>query len=270
MKYWIVLLGLCLVGCNTREQVTVSDEVKLDTIEIPDGSLTKGEQDSLQEVLLPYLEVDTAYAKKANQAAQTVSEALGDDYGEEEYHRNIQHVDSVIKQCILYVQRNEPKRLLDLFDKERVNIYGHPSNTLGHEKDLHYMILSLYAKYYRPSHERLFAEKMAELYEMSFAHVMGLEAFGGYFHPDYLPLATVLIDCYSEGLGDYDRAIELQKQVCARVEQEEAEGKASESYGYELFGLADLYLGNGDTIRTDSCLLELRENPYLRMLFQSE
>lgn len=41
-----------------------------------------------------------------------------------------------------------------------------------------------------------------------------------------------------------DRAIELQKQICERIEQEEPEGKASENYGYELIELATLYLAN--------------------------
>ena len=97
---------------------------------------------------------------------------------------------------------------------------------------------------------------------------MGLEAFGGYYHPDYIPLAKVLVDCYSEGLNDYEKAIELQKKVCERIEKEEEDGKASESYGYELMELARLYLANEDTIHTDSCVLELQKNPYMEKYFQ--
>ena len=149
-----------------------------------------------------------------------------------------------------------------------MSIYSHPSNTIEHEKDLHYMILSLYEKYYRPVNERLFAKKMIELYEFSLIHVTGLELFGGYSHPDYIPLVKVLIDCYAEGLNNYDKAIELQKKVCERIEKEEAEGKASESYGYELMELATLYLNNKDTLRTDSCLLELKKNPYMEKLLK--
>ena len=268
MKYCILLLGLFLLSCKSQEskQETLSEN----EIEIPDGLLTEGEQDSLIMVLSPYLEVDTTFTKDANQTMQIVSEALGDASDDEAYYRNILHVDSVIKQCIVYVKQNNPKQLLDLFDKEKVNIYGHPSNTIAHEIDLHYMILSLYEKYYRPSNERLYAEKMAELYEMSLIHVIGLELFGGYSHPDFISLAKVLVDCYSEGLNNYDRAIELQKQICERIEKEEPEGKASENYGYELAGLANLYLANEDTIRTDSCLLELRKNPYMEKLFQEQ
>ena len=266
MKYLLLLLGICLLGC--KGQSTKQETISNSEIEIEEGSLTKGEQDSLIMVLSPYLEVDTAFTKDANQTMQIVSEALGDANDDEAYYRNILHVDSVIKQCIVYVKQNQPKQLLDLFDKEKVNIYGHPSNTIAHEKDLHYMILSLYEKYYRPSNERLYAEKIAELYEMSLIHVIGLELFGGYSHPDFIPLAKVLVDCYSEGLNNYDRAIELQKQICERIEKEEPEGKASENYGYELAGLANLYLANEDTIRTDSCLLELRKNPYMEELFQ--
>ena len=234
MKFVLILLSLCLLGC--KGQSTKQEMISNSEIEIEERSLTKGEQDSLIMVLSPYLEVDTTF----------------------------------IKQCIVYVKQNQPKQLLDLFDKEKVNIYGHPSNTIAHEIDLHYMILSLYEKYYRPSNERLYAEKMAELYEMSLIHVIGLELFGGYSHPDFIPLAKVLVDCYSEGLNNYDRAIELQKQICERIEKEEPEGKASENYGYELAGLANLYLANEDTIRTDSCLLELRKNPYMEMLFQEQ
>ena len=218
----------------------------------------------------PYLEVDTAYAKRSNKNAELISKVLDDmeEFDENYQQQNILHVDSVIKQCINHVQSNEPKRLLDLFDKEKMSIYSHPSNTIEHEKDLHYMILSLYDKYYRPSNERFFAEKLAELYEFSLIHVTGLELFGGYSHPDYIPLIKVLVDCYSEGLGNYEKAIELQRQACERLEQEETEGKASENYGFELMELARLYLANNDTIRMDSCNQILRKNPYLEKILQ--
>lgn len=263
MKYLLILLGLCLVACNgpKQERTLDSNEVK---IEIPEGSLTKGEQDSLITVLSPYLEVDTFFLEKSKE----YSEVLGDANGEEDYNRNMFHVDSVIRQCVSLVQQNKPKQLLDLFDAERINIYAHPSNTIEHEKNLHYMILSLYEKYYRPLNERLYAEKMIELYELTFVHIIGLETFGGYYHPDYIPLAKVLIDCYAEGLNDYEKAIELQKKVCERIEKEEEDGKASESYGYELMELARLYLANEDTIHTDSCVLELQKNPYMEKYFQ--
>ena len=117
---------------------------------------------------------------------------------------------------------------------------------------------------------RLYAEKMVELYEFSLAHVIGLEAFDGHSHPDYIALSKVLADCYGEGLDNYERAIELQKQICDRIEKEEPEGKASESYGYELAGLANLYLAIDDTVRIDSCLLELRKNPYMEGFFKEE
>lgn len=278
MKYLMILLGLCLIACNgqsvKQEEKTDSnitpDERLEESIEIPNGSLTKGEQDSLIEVLSPYLEVDTAYAKRSNKNAELISKALDskEEFDENYQQQNILHVDSVIKQCISYVQSNEPKQLLDLFDKEKMSIYAHPSNTWLNEQNLHYMILSLYQKYYRPLHERLFAEKMIELYEFSLIHITGLELFGGYSHPEYIPLAKVLVDCYSDGLGNYERAIELQRQICERIEKEEPEGKASENYGYELIELATLYLANKDTIRTDSCTQELRKNPYMKKLLQ--
>ncbi len=279
MKYLLILFGLCLMACNrqsvkqeekTDSNITPNERLE-ESIEIPDGSLTKGEQDSLIVVLSPYLEVDTAYAKRSNKNAELISKVLDDmeEFDENYQQQNILHVDSVIKQCINHVQSNEPKRLLDLFDKEKMSIYSHPSNTIEHEKDLHYMILSLYDKYYRSSNERFFAEKLAELYEFSLIHITGLELFGGYYHPDYIPLAKVLVDCYSDGLGNYERAIELQKQVCERISQEEQEGKASESYGYELMELATLYLANKDTIRTDSCTQELRKNPYIKSYLET-
>ena len=80
-------------------------------------------------------------------------------------------------------------------------------------------LFSLYEKYYRPSNERLYAEKMAGLYEMSLAHMIVLELFGSYYHPDYIPLTKALVDCYADGLNNYGRAIELQKQICERIEK---------------------------------------------------
>lgn len=278
MKYLLILFGLCLMACNrqsvkqeekTDSNITPNERLE-ESIEIPNGSLTKGEQDSLIEVLSPYLEVDTAYAKRSNKNAELISKVLDDmeEFDENYQQQNILHVDSVIKQCINHVQSNEPKRLLDLFDKEKTNIYAHPSNTWLNEQNLHYMILSLYQKYYRPLNDRMFAEKMIELYEFSLIHVTGLELFGGYSHPDYIPLIKVLVDCYSEGLGNYEKAIELQRQACERLEQEETEGKASENYGFELMELARLYLANNDTIRMDSCNQILRKNPYLEKILQ--
>lgn len=278
MKYLMILLGFCLAACNghsvkqeekTDSNITPKGQLE-ESIEIPNGSLTKGEQDSLIEVLSPYLEIDTAYANNCTKNAELISNALDDttEFDKNYQQQNILHVDSIIKQCITYVKRNEPKQLLDLFDKEKMSIYCHPSNTIEHEKNLHYMILSLYQKYYRPLNDRMFAEKMIELYEFSLIHVTGLELFGGYSHPDYIPLIKVLVDCYSEGLGNYEKAIELQKQICERIGKEETEGKTSENYGFELIELARLYLANNDTIRMDSCNQILRKNPYLEKILQ--
>lgn len=120
MKFVLILLSLCLLGC--KGQSTKQEMISNSEIEIEERSLTKGEQDSLIMVLSPYLEVDTTFTKDANQTMQIVSEALGDANDDEAYYRNILHVDSVIKQCIVYVKQNQPKQLLDLFDKEKVNI----------------------------------------------------------------------------------------------------------------------------------------------------
>ena len=257
MKYLVILLGLCLFSCNNQTASNIQPE-----IEIENGSLTKGEQDSLIMVLSPYLEIDSIMMQDANQTLQMVSKALGDANGENDYYQNISHVDSIIHQCIAYAKQNEPKQLLDLFDKGKVNIYAHPSNTIEHEKGLHYMILSLYEKYYRPVSERLYAEKMIELYELTFLHIIGLETFGGYFHPDYIPLAKVLIDCYADGLNNYDKAIELQKKVCMRVEQEDANGRYGKWYLLEMVNLSMLYDAISDRFHLDSCYQIYVENPY--------
>ena len=128
MKCLMILLELCLIACNgqsvKQEEKTDSDTPKgklEESIEIPDSSLTKGEQDSLIEVLSPYLKVDMAYAKSANNNAELISKALDDveEFNENYQLQNILHVDSVIKQCINHVQSNEPKRLLDLLIKRK-------------------------------------------------------------------------------------------------------------------------------------------------------
>ena len=255
MKYLLLLLGICLLGCkgqSTKQENIIESE-------IIQGSLTKGEQDSLIMVLSPYLEVDTTYAEKASQATQIVSKALGNTNDNEYYYQNILHVDSIIKQCIAYVKQNEPKQLLDLFDKEKNSIYAHPANTWEHEQNLHYMILSFYQKY---SDAETFAKKMAELYEFSLIHIKSLEMFGGYTHPDFIPLAKVLVDCYAEGLNNYGRAIELQRQVCERVEQEDADGRKGEWYLLEILNLSILYDAIGDSFHSDSCYQIYTANPY--------
>lgn len=255
MKYLLLLLGICLLSCkgqSTKQENIIESG-------IIQGSLTKGEQDSLIMVLSPYLEVDTTYAEKASQATQIVSKAFGNTNDNEYYYQNILHVDSVIKQCITYVKQNEPKQLLDLFDKEKMNIYGHPANTWEHEQNLHYMILFLYQKYFDAE---MFAKKMAELYEFSLMHIKSLELFGGYTHPDYIPLAKVLVDCYADGLNNYDRAIELQQQICERVEKEDAEGRDGKWYLLEILNLSILYDVIGDSFHSDSCYQIYSANPY--------
>ena len=178
------------MACNGR---SVKQEEKTDSnmteesIEIPNGSLTKGEQDSLITVLSPYLEVDTAFTKRRIEISGSLSKIIDGaiDIDEDYTWQIIAHVDSVIKQCINHVQSNEPKQLFDLFDKEKKNIYAHPSNTWKNEQNLNNMILSLYEKYDRSSNKRLLAEKVIELYEISFIHIKLLETFGGYSHPFY-------------------------------------------------------------------------------------
>ena len=71
MKYLLLLLGICLLGC--KGQSTKQETISYSEIEIKEGSLTKGEQDSLIMVLSPYLEVDTTFTKDANQTMQMVS-----------------------------------------------------------------------------------------------------------------------------------------------------------------------------------------------------
>ena len=257
MKYLLIFLGLCLFSCNNQTTSNIQPEIKIEN-----GSLTKGEQDSLIMVLSPYLEIDSIVMQNANQTLQMVSEALGDANGENDYYQNISHVDSIIHQCIAYAKQNEPKQLLDLFDKGKVNIYAHPSNTIEHERDLHYMILSLYEKYYRSENERLYAVKMVELYEFSLIHIIGLELFRGYYHPDYIPLTKILVDCYAEGLNNYDRAIELQQQICERVEKEDADGRKGEWYLLEILNLSILYDAIGDSFHSDSCYQIYSANPY--------
>ena len=72
MKYVLILLSLCLLGCKEQSK---QEMISNSEIEIEEGSLTKGEQDSLIMVLSPYLEVDTTFTKDANQTMQIVSEA---------------------------------------------------------------------------------------------------------------------------------------------------------------------------------------------------
>lgn len=278
MKYLMILLGLCLIACNgqsvKQEEKTDSnitpDERLEESIEIPNGSLTKGEQDSLIEVLSPYLEVDTAFTKRKIEIAGSLSKIIDGaiDLDEDYIWQIIDHTDSVIKQCINYVQSNKPKQLLDLFDKEKTYIYAHPSNIWQNEQNLHNMILSLYKKYDHSPNERLLAEKAIELYEFSFMHIKSLEKFGGYSHPVFIPLAKVLTEWYLEGSNNYDKAIELQRQICERIEKEETEGRVSKNYGFELMELSGFYLANNDTIRMDSCNQILRNNPYLEKILQ--
>ena len=114
MKFVLLLLSVCLLGCKEQSK---QEMISNSEIEIKEGSLTKGEQDSLIMVLSPYLEVDTTFTKDANQTMQIVSEALGDATDDEAYYRNILHVDSVlqVKGIVSIDTRNEIYQYRDVY-----------------------------------------------------------------------------------------------------------------------------------------------------------
>lgn len=134
------------------------------------------------------------------------------DVNEKWYQANLAHIDSVMRCCINLVGQKENRELLNVLEKERMNIVAHPNNTVDNEWQLHSVLALLYAKHSEDDKE--YWTKLAELGEWSRMHI---EAYQGKSHPLYKQVLSELILIY-DTLGNQSKKLEIEKTMCSFIE----------------------------------------------------
>ena len=113
--------------------------------------------------------------------------------------------------CINLVKQKESKRLLDILEKERMNIVAHPNNTVDYEWQLHSVFALLYTKYCEDDKE--YWTKLAELGEWSRMHIEAYQ-MNNKFHPLYKEVLNELVQIY-DTLGNQTKKVETEKTISA-------------------------------------------------------
>lgn len=209
---WMVVV----TGCDQKKTAqspkggAVKAVVKGDEVRIP-------AEDSADfvAVLNTYLEYSREFADSAAKTAgrMPLGPHPGDPRAEAAYQRNIGHVDSVMRQCIALVKDREYRRVLDVLNEERMNIYSHPGNMIDNELDLRWVVERISAEVY---HQRdTLAVRMLPWYEFNALHMELLQAMGKGEHPEYLSTLKVLSFIY-ERTGDKERLQETLEKIGPR------------------------------------------------------
>lgn len=245
----VIYLCLLLIGslsaCNSTIQKTKNQTRK----SVP---FTVKEQKDCIDALPLYILVDSNYAKKAKDISDKLIEGipLSNRENKECYNQNIVHIDSVIRASIVLVKQNKSRELLMLLEKEKKNIYVHPSNTLDNQMRLTDVFFILYNKCNFRKEE--VCTKMAILYEDAYLHMQMLEELNGEYYPDHYNLLSTLIVLY-ESTKMYPKAISRAKEMCEFIATIAPNGMSSKLYMSALKELGELYKEAGDNIRADSC-----------------
>lgn len=167
------------------------------------ATFTKEQQDFCINTFKLYLDKDRA--EISQEFLKLLSKHSDMNNTEEWYQANLAHIDSVMHCCINLVEQEENKKLLDILEKERMNIVAHPNNTVDNEWQLHSVFALLYTKYCEDDKE--YWTKLAELGEWSRMHI---EAYQSKSHPLYKQVLSELIQIY-EALGDESKKSEIDK-----------------------------------------------------------
>lgn len=245
----VIYLCLLLIGSLSACDSTIQKTKNQTRKSVP---FTVKEQKDCIDALSLYIQVDNNFAKAAKKYADELSKekSLSNDGTQGYYDRNIAHIDSVIKASIVLIKQNKSKELLILLEKEKKNIYVHPSNTLDNQMRLTDVFFILYNKCNFRKEE--VCTKMAILYEDAYLHMQMLEELNGEYYPDHYNLLSSLIVLY-ESTKMYPKAISRAKEMCEFIATIAPNGKRSKLYMSALKELGELYKEAGDNIRADSC-----------------
>ena len=236
-----------------KEQTSIHDEENnsssLDSIK-----MTEEEQEQTIEILSLYATpIDSSKLQRIKENAQAVSKITSKtDFDTSFFAENISHLDSVVHYGIELAQQNKGGKLLDLLEKERLNFYAHPNNTIDNEIALHQLFIELYAKFYKGKGDVW--QKVIPLVEFSKAHILSIQTLQGYIHPYYPRILYNLIDAYLT-VDDIEKAIITAKEL------DNCYQDLNDIPDAIVILLRDLYGKAGMRTLQDSCLKILEASP---------
>lgn len=182
-----------------------------------EATFTKEQQEFCINTFKLYLDAHKERVEESQKFLKLLSKHSDMNNTEEWYQANLAHIDSVMHCCIHLVGQKENRELLDILEKERMNIVAHPNNTVDNEWQLHSVFALLYTKYCEDDKE--YWTKLAELGEWSRMHI---EAYQGKSHPLYKQVLSELIQIYNT-LGNQSKKLEIEKIMCSFIETQENE-----------------------------------------------
>ena len=254
---------------SLKEQVSINDE-ETDRSSFDSIKLTEEEQAMAIEILSLYAApIDSSTLQRLTADAQAVTKILSDtnDFDTSFYAENISHLDSVVHYGIELAQQNKGGELLNLLEKERLNFYAHPNNTIDNEIALHQLFIELYAKFYKGKGNVW--QKVIPLVEFSKAHILSIQTLQGYIHPYYPRILYNLIDAYLT-VDDIEKAITTAKELGDCYQDLDD----TPNYIEVIKLLHDLYGEAGMQAQQDSCLKILESSPiyqdFMRTLQQEK
>ena len=229
-----------------KEQVSIHDE-ETDRSSFDSIKLTEEEQAMAIEILSLYAApIDSSTLQRITADAHAVSNILSDkdDFDTSFYAENISHLNSVVHYGIELAQQNKGAELLDLLEKEKLNFYANPNNTIDNELALHQLFIELYAKFYKGQDDVW--QKV----------IPGIQTFQGHIHPYYPQVLYSLIEVYLE-VGDIEKAITTAKELGDCYQELDD----TPNYIEVIKLLHDLYGEAGMQAQQDSCSRILEASP---------
>lgn len=161
--------------------------------------LTEEEKETCISVFEGYLSVDKEAIDTHLETTRTILSSNGISASEieatiSEIAENTKHVNAVLEECIELVKKGEATPAIELLEKERFNIYGHPANDTYTCLDLHIAMAMLYSASVETEEE--YISKWAELLEYNRLHIEAVQANHNQIHPDYEYVLSELYDAY--------------------------------------------------------------------------
>lgn len=226
LKIYLTALAILLIVCSPPkqkvEQVSTIDttlQVRVDSIsQKKSETLTKEQQEFCINTFKLYLNVDESRIEESLEFIKLlVKYSDGDNETQEYFQRNIVHMDSVMQHCIELVKQEDYKKLIEIFEKERMNIVAHPNNTVDNEWHLYSVFSLLYAQYIEDDKD--YYTKLAELGEWSRMHIEAVQANWKEPHPLYKQVLDELLQIY-EALDNPKKKSEIEKLYAALQKEE--------------------------------------------------
>lgn len=177
----------------------------------PKKTITKEQQEFCISTFNLYLNTDEKHIEESLQFIKLLQKHSDNDENIQNwYQTNITHIDSVMRYCIEMAEQDNNKTLLDILEKERMNIVAHPNNTVDNEWQLHSVLALLYSIHCKDNKE--YWTKLVELGEWSRMHIETVQANRKEPHPLYKQVLNELMQIY-EALGNNSKKAEIEKAI---------------------------------------------------------